>query len=258
MKLGRNRPPVAHAMHFARYAFEQAEPLPTPPDEIDLSPKAAASLAQIYDNDRLGDCVIAGCAHIVGVETANAGREFIATDEQIIRDYERIGGYRPNDPSTDGGCDEVAAIKSWKHHGCVDGTKIAGAIAVDGACALHVQQAFMLFENLMFAVELPDAWIENEPSESGFVWDVEGPPNPSQGHCVVGVGYNADGVIISTWGMLGIMTWAAVATYAVESAGGALYALVSHDMLMRGQRKAPNGFAWSELLADFAQFHPVL
>jgi hypothetical protein len=89
------------------------------------------------------------------------------------------------------------------------------------------------------------------PSAPGFVWDAAGPPDPENGHCVVGVGYNNKGVTIATWGMTGLMTDHAIAKYATPDAGGELYTVVSQDAIDKASQKAPNGFDWSQLLADF-------
>ena len=248
MKFGRIRPaPGRPKFKFSRYTTAS---LPTPPTNIDYSPAAAPCLGLIYLNDRLGDCVCAGGAHLVGVFTGNAGQLFTCSDAQVQSDYEAIGGYVPGDPSTDGGCDEETAFAYWTDVGFADGTKLAGWVALDGTNVTEIKQAIWLFEGVMFAVELPDAWVNPFPAGPGFVWGVAGPPNPKQGHCVVGVGYNAQGVIISTWGILGLITWEAVAKYAVSSVGGAIYGLLSPDVLARASCKSPAGVEWSELQAD--------
>ncbi len=246
MKFGRLRPVTPHAIRFAKYA---APDLPEPPPSANYAPLAATSLSMIYKNDELGCCVIAGGYHITGVATGNAGAEFCATDEEIVLDYSAIGGYVPGDPSTDNGCDELTAFAYWRDHGFADGTKIAGAVALDATNARQVKQAAEIFENLCFAIELPDAWVQDFDLET---WDVAGPPNPENGHCVVGVGYDEEGVLIATWGRLKKLTWAALATYCVDTAGGALYALLTPDQLAKGATAAPNGFDWATLQVDFA------
>ena len=70
-----------------------------------------------------------------------------------------------------------------------------------------------LFENLYFGLELPDAWINPMPDAPGFVWDAAGPADPQNGHCVVGVGYTAQGITIDSWGMTGLLTDKAIAKY---------------------------------------------
>jgi hypothetical protein len=249
MKLGRTRP-IAIGPHFKLRNYARLGVLPAPPTVCDYSTPAASCLANVFDNDSLGCCVISGAYHIVGVETGNAGTLFTATDAQIIADYSAIGGYVPGDPSTDGGCDEVTAQNFWMANGFADGTKLLGWLAVDATNTLEVQQACYLFENLYFGIELPDAWITPFPSANGFVWDA-GPPNPNNGHCIMGLGYSDAGVLIDSWGMIGTITWAALAALCVPAAGGSLSVWITPDQLAKGQTKAPNGFAWDDLIADF-------
>lgn len=251
VKLGRNRPPHRVRLHLRDYL--RLKDLPPPPPSVDYSPLAATALQQIYLNDRYGDCVIAGGYHVVGVETGNAdgGKPFIATDQQIVADYSKIGGFDPSNPqATDNGCDEQTALSYWQQSGFADGIKLAGWCAVDATNQTESMQAMSLFENLFFGIELPDAWVASMPSASGFVWDVAGDPDPQNGHCVVGVGYNAQGVQIATWGMIGTITWAAVAKYCAQPTGE-LYVMLSPDEVNAATQKAPSGVAWTELQADF-------
>jgi hypothetical protein len=250
IRLGRRRP-VARGPRLSLHNYIRSS-MPQPPPSCDYSAPAAPALENPYENDQLGDCVIAGGYHVVGTLTGNAGDLFTATTSQIIADYSAIGGYIPGDPSTDNGCDEQTALNYWAQTGFRDGTKLLGWLAVDATNQTEVQTALYLFENIYYGMELPDAWLgANIPRASGFVWDVAGPPDPQNGHCVCGVGYNAKGVLIDTWGMIGTLTFAATATYAVPSANGDLYVMLSPDQLAKGRKRAPNGFAWSQLIADF-------
>src|ERR1039457_2901176 len=62
--------------------------------------KAQDSIKRIYLNDRLGDCVIASLAHLIGLWTGNAsGTAVQATDAEINAIY------RIWNPRGDGGCD---------------------------------------------------------------------------------------------------------------------------------------------------------
>ena len=246
---GRKRPvPGGYCLKLRNYL--QAS-LPTPPTSADYTGKAQSSLANIYGNDTLGDCVVAGGYHIVGVETGNAGNQFTATSAQIIKDYSAIGGYVPGNPNTDQGCDEKTALGYWTSHGFADGTKLLGWLAVDPTNKTEMMQALYLFENLYFGIELPDAWITPFPSANGFTWDVAGSPDPENGHCIIGAGYNSNGVTVDTWGMLGTLTWAAIQKYCVQSAGGELYVMLTPDQLAKGATTAPNGVAWNQLITDF-------
>jgi hypothetical protein len=249
VKLGRKRP-VAKCprLHLKNYLVKD---VPPPPATVDYSGPAMSALSLVYLNDQLGDCVIAGGYHVVGLTTGNAnpGSPWIATDAQITADYSAIGGYVPGDPNTDQGCDEQTALNYWTQTGFADGTKLVGWMAVDATNMTECMQAMFLFENLYFGVELPDAWINPFPSSAGFTWD-DGTPDPNNGHCYMGVGYNAAGVQIDTWGLIGTMTWKAIAHLCSQGVGE-LYVMLTPDMLAKGQAKAPNGMAWADLLADF-------
>jgi hypothetical protein len=183
--------------------------------------------------------------------TANAGAEFVATIDQITADYSAIGGYVKGDPSTDQGCDEQTAFRYWSSNGFADGSKLAAWVAINAQNPKECMLAMYLFESDFFGIELPDAWINPFPSSNGFVWDV-GSPDPENGHCVVGTGYNAQGILIDSWGLRGLITWSAVAALCTDSAGGQLYALMTPDQLAKGQTKAPNGVDWTLLLQYFA------
>jgi hypothetical protein len=252
-RLGRKRP-VARCPRFALRNY-LTRSMPAPPVTCDYSKAAQPALSKIYENDNLGDCVIAGMAHVVGVLTGNAGgNATIYSNDQIIKLYSAIGGYVPGDPATDQGCDEQTALNYWENNGAPASTgthKIAGWMTVDATNPEEFRTALWLFENLYFGLELPDAWINPMPSAAGFVWDAAGPAVPENGHCVAGVGYTAQGITIDTWGMTGLMTNAAIAKYATQAAGGELYTVVSMDAISRADARAPAGFDWSQLIADF-------
>jgi hypothetical protein len=252
MKLGRKRP-LSKGPHL-RLRNYLTPSLPPAPANIDYSLDASAALAEMYLNDQLGDCVIAAIGHIEGVLTGNGNPPaLLYTQDQIIALYSAIGGYVPGNPNTDQGCDEVTALNYWQSSGAPSGSshKIAGWLAVDPSNRAEYEAALWLFENLFFGVELPDAWINPEPMGSGFVWDVAGPADPQNGHAFAGFGYNAQGVKIATWGMEGLITHAAIQQYCANADGGELYVVISQDSINRASQKAPSGFNWSQLVADF-------
>ena len=249
-KLGRNRP-IARGPRFSLRNYLMRG-IVSPPASCDYTKGAAAALANIYDNDTLGDCVIAGIAHVVGVLTGNAGTPFVYTNQQIITLYSAIGGYVPGNPATDKGCDEQTALNYWENNGAPAGShRIAGWLSVNAADPTEYRTAMWLFENLYFGLELPDAWLHPMPESSGFTWDAAGAADPNNGHCVAGVGYTAQGVTIDTWGMTGLLTDKAIAKYGSPKSHGDVYTVVSQDGISKASQKAPNGFDWSQLIADF-------
>ena len=255
VRLGGRRRPDRSLVRLKLRDYLKA-PAP-PPSSVDYSAKAQAAIAQVYDNTTLGDCVIAGFYHVLGVATGNAsGSPFIATDAQIVSDYSAIGGYVPGQPDTDQGCDELTALQYWQSTGCADGSKLAGFAEVDPCNLTELQTALWLFGGLYFGFELPDAWISPFPSDSSFVWDVAGDPDPNNGHCTMSASYSGSTFGLATWGLYGKITFAAISKYGSEAANGDVYVVLTPDWIARGQQLSPSGVDWSALQADLAALCP--
>ena len=248
-KLGRKRP-RARAMHLKMMHFTRPAML-HPPAALDYTAKAGAELAAPLLNDQLGCCTASAAFHIVGAMLGNADAPVAWTDEQVRLFYERFG-YRPDDPSTDRGANEVDVLNSWHTHGLLaDGShKIGGYVAVNADDPAELRAALWLFENVYFGVELPDEWINPFPARDGFMWGATaGAPDPENGHAFPGLGYNAEGVIIDTWGLTGVITWSAIAKYCGRAGNGVVWAVLSTDSLKRGVQKSPEGFNWTQMIA---------
>lgn len=249
VKLGR-RVPVAQGPQFRLENYLGAT-LPSPPATLDYTQgvSTSAALANIDGNDTVGDCVIAWLLHQLAVWTGNAGGvAFNATRTQAIAMYSAITGYNPSDPSTDQGTDPAVAMNWIIANGYPNGDKPLGWVRVTPAL---LRQAIWLFEGNGFGIGLPDAYVQNMPSSNGFVWDAAGVSNPNNGHMFLGAGYDASRILIDTWGLLGWFTDAAVAAYATAVSGGEIDILLSADMIAAAAAKAPSGFDWQALVADF-------
>ena len=252
---GRNKPKAFYPRLSLKNYLTRS--LPNPPPLWNYGRLAINSLSQMYLNDSLGDCVIAAMAHASGVLTGNAtnGAPLILTAAQIDSLYSAIGGYVPGDPSTDNGCDIQTALNYWGVNGLLPSTteahKIQGYLAINPANISEIQLAIFLFENLIFGVDLPDSWVNPFPSVSNFVWTPEGEPDENNGHCFTGYAFNKLGVSISTWALEGLITYPAIAQYCASSNQGELYTALSQDSIITAKSRAPNGFDWTQLLADF-------
>lgn len=251
-KLGRKPLTVRYpTLKFANY-LKGIETLPAAPATADYTPKAMTAISQMYLNDQLGDCVCAGIEHVAGVLSGNAGTPLLFTDEQTKAIYSAACGYAGT-PATDQGCDIQAVLAYWQNHGNPNGSghKIAGYLAVDPTNIAECRLAVWLFENLIFGVALPDHWVNPMPESEGFTWDVAGEPDPNNGHCFTAFGYDQDKFKISTWGMLGNITNAAISKYTVAHAGGELYTVISQEQLIKATNKTPAGLDWTSLVEDF-------
>jgi hypothetical protein len=250
-KLGRLRPRARGPRLFLKNYLLRT--FPSGPSVFDYSGPAAQSLNDVYLNDIEGCCVISAMAHITGVFTANAcGAPLMFKSADLNRLYSAIGGYVPGDETTDNGCDELTALNYWAQFGLFPDSshRSVGYISVNPLDIIELRTANWLFENLFLGMELPDEWISPFPNTSGFIWDIAGEPNPDNGHAVAAVGCSKDGIIISSWGLLGTLTFAAARKYLLPPTGE-LYAVLSNDIINKAMKKAPNGFDWTQLLADF-------
>jgi hypothetical protein len=251
-KYGRKRP-IARPLRFGLNNYLKKSLPPAPAECKDLVLPARDSLSRVYLNDKLSCCTAAAAFHVEYVMLAAAGVVAVGDDNDVLRFYSGSTGYIPGKPETDLGGDEQTVLNYWREHGLVQGRrKIAGHIFVNAQHIEEMKSAIWLFENLYFGIEMPRAWTHpRQPQESGFIWDVAGEPDYSQGHAFPAIGYDERGVYISTWGMVGLMTWRAASYYATRGAGGEVHTILSPDSLIRATKRTPHGFDWSQLVADF-------
>jgi hypothetical protein len=209
----------------------------------------------MYLNDQLGDCVIAAAAHMIQQWTTYAGREVRITDSDVMLGYEQVGGYSPNDPSTDNGCDMLTALRYWRKVG-FGGHRIAAYVSVNLKNPAEVAQAIYLFGGVYAGVALPVS--AQEPTQTGQYpcWSVphyglngDGSPGSWGGHCIPLFGYSLDkagnpGTMLVSWGELYDMTWKFLRAY-----GDECWAVLSLDWFNK-VGVAPNGFNLTQLAAD--------
>lgn len=243
-KLGRKRPLVrGPRLHLKNYLYRS---LPSPPLSVPVI-NDYALFKDILDNGDIGDCTIAAAFHITGALLSSAGTpiEFgLNADNAKALYFQLTGGQ-------DTGLDEQLVLNHWQKNGLLpNGAHQATAwCAVNAADDVQMRTAIALFGNVYFGVELPDQWLDFA-GQGGFVWGVEGDPDPENGHAFAGLGYDAGGVIVNSWGMEGQITWEACAKYASGGGGGECYTVLSPDILKKIEEKSPAGFDLSQLKAD--------
>lgn len=220
-------------------AYLDVPALPPLPAESNWLPKV--SKFNMGGNDRYGDCVICGAAHMHQVWTANAGKEVIIPDKTIIDTYFKFTG------GVDSGLNLLPTLKTWRSKGMF-GDKIAAFVSVNPKKITQMQYACWLFGGVYLGLDMPEAW------QGANKWDV-GPFGPYLkweagtwgGHCVNVVETNAEGYIVSTWGSTMPLTAAAMAMYADEA-----YAILTLDWFDK-THTSPSGFKWRDLQADLAE-----
>lgn len=109
----------------------------------------------MYLNDRIGDCVFAALGHmIMALSTYGHGTTITVTDADILKGYEDVTGYNPNDPATDQGTVIQDALDYWRKTG-IAGHKILAFAEVDPQNQAEVDAALSLFGTLILGVNLP-------------------------------------------------------------------------------------------------------
>ncbi len=241
VKLGRRPPdkPLVSVPRLASYLDFGAMAAP-PPDVCDYYTKAGSSLGRMYLNDQYGDCVIAGKYHTVGVWSGNdSASTIVGTDAEVYQSYQAICG------PGDNGCVITSVLDAMRSSGLPFGGvrhTIDGYVAVDWTNKDMVKAALFIFGNLTLGINLPQAWT------SSSIWDVT-TSGIVGGHDVAAVGYRADGVIISSWGKLYVITWAAFTSRKwLEEC----YVLLGPDWY-GNDKVAPSGIDVVTLKADLAK-----
>jgi hypothetical protein len=208
-------------------------------------------ISQVYGNDSIGNCTIAGKAHLIGCFTGNANPPpAIFATAQIESDYFRLTG------GPDSGLDEITVLEDWRDNKApLLGAQhnISGFASVDATNTAHVEFAIFAFFNGYLGLSLPDAYIDPPPSRNGFIWDEAGDPNPDNGHCIVAVDADAKGIYVLTWGLWGIMTWRALAKYLVPNVGGEFHVALTNEIIEQAKQVTPSNFNFAQLQTDLPQ-----
>jgi hypothetical protein len=201
-------------------------------------------------NDKIGDCVIAMMLHSIEDFHLDAGTPPPAfTDADAISIYSAITGYNPNDPSSDRGTDEGAAMRYWEHPGLQStgngSHTIVATVAVDPSNLNECRIAIDEFIDLQIGIALPiSAQGETEWTVVGDGKTGHSAPGSWGGHGIPYREYDAETFKCVTWGAELLLTVPFHQDYAQEA-----HVVVTQEMLNK-QGVGPSGVAWDELIAD--------
>jgi hypothetical protein len=229
--------------------FDHEHDSAPPPAQVDYWTKGMQAVKEMYLNDRLGDCCLAMIEHSTGLWTGNElGTPIIATDQETSGNYHHVCG------PGDNGCVVTDVMDAWKRGLPMGGVthRIDDYVAIDWTNKQLVQVAIDIFGTIQLGVSLPSAW-----TKTNCVW---GPSRGNVGgHCVPagsyganlsdanGKPFNADGVSISTWAGLALITWPCFLSHQYI---GEAYVPLSPDWYSNGNL-APNGINVAGLQAAF-------
>lgn len=220
-----------------------------PPASIDYTAKALSSIRQTLGNagpGAEGDCVIASGGHGVGVWSGNdtdSGGVIVQTWNEALSEYHRIGGPQDNGLVITDALDDMVQT----------GLLCAGTRRkIDGWAGVAQTQDMIRaciaeFGSMRIGFNVPGEWM-NSASE-GFVWDTPRSYSFVGGHDVRLAGYTTQGIIVCTWGLLGIMTWKAILDSRIVDE---LYVELSPNYY-GPDNVSPSGFQMAALKAALAQ-----
>lgn len=169
----------------------------------------------VLGNDQVGDCTCAEVGHQVNQLTwYGSGVEVKPTDTQVLAFYSAITGYDPAKPDTDTGAYIQDVLAYWRKNGLI-GHKIVAYAAVDVSNVVEVKQAIALFGSLNVGINFPGSAMDQ--FNAGQDWDVVKGAKVEGGHCIMVLGYDANGLDLITWGKRIRMTWAFWKKYVDEA-----------------------------------------
>lgn len=196
--------------------------LPAPPASVEYG----ASLKYgMDDNDKIGDCVMAGCAHLIQAWNAEVKeKDAIPSDSAIETEYFKLTG------GQDSGLNEASVLQTW-HKSGLFGHKIEGYAPVDFKDITALHQTIAFYGGVMFGIACPES--AQEQFGAGQPWTVV-PGSPIEGgHCIVAIGYDAQYVHCVTWGAVVKVSYPFLSRYLDEA-----WCIISSEFVEAGKGPA--------------------
>lgn len=153
----------------------------------------------MYLNDSLGCCTCSAAGHMVEAWTAKAtGTAVMVTDNDVLKAYEDVSGYRPGEPWTDQGA-VMQDVNAHLMKTGIGGHKIAAYAQVDHTNLAEVKAALYLFGEVYVGVNLPNSALQQ--NEAGQPWTVVADDGGiAGGHAINLARIGPDGMTVITWG----------------------------------------------------------
>jgi hypothetical protein len=194
-----------------------------PPDAVDWRERALeVTGVDVYDNDPLDNddhssCVACGALRSIQVRRAITGGDARRPTAGMADSLYRAWGW-DGTAANDVGLNSEQAAMQWAQHGIQWGDSwldIPSVAAVDPKNIAHVKAAIAFLGPVQTDLALPTAW-QQEQSTWTVISGSWGTPNGWGAHRTCAVGYDQYGVYLVTWGQRRLLTWSAVATYAIN------------------------------------------
>jgi hypothetical protein len=190
----------------------------------------------IDGNAIYGDCTIAGVAHLIAVWNWLFKHKVPVPSEAVIdAEYFKLTG------GQDTGLVEANVLAAWRSTGLF-GEKIAGYAPIKPSDIEGIKQAIAFYGAAYLGILCPNS--AQQQFANGEPWSYVG-EQAVDGHCIVAVGYNAQGVECATWGRVVLVEWNFLAHYLTEA-----WVILSQQLVAAG--KDTLGVDLPALTADLA------
>jgi len=168
----------------------------------------------VADNDRLGDCVVAGHIHLSQAVAQEIGGTYTYPGDAATQvEYFKLTG------GQDTGLSESTFLQTARQAPIL-GSQVDTFCPIDHTQMDHVKSAIYAFGGAFLGVVLPQSAQNQFPG----TWSVV-PGSPIEGgHCIVAIGYDTQFVYIVTWGKVIRCTWEWFNEYVEEA-----YAIIYND-----------------------------
>jgi hypothetical protein len=182
-------------------------------------------------NDTLGDCTIAGADHVIATENALLGTKDRRPTPAILEaQYKTLS---PNDQ----GCVIATVLQTWRSGGLFampTGTnKISQYAPFDQRKKAEFLQVIAFTGNAYIGISCPQSAQQQfaKQAKTGTLvpWTVVKGSPVAGGHCIVAVGYEAEGLLCVSWGGVVLVTWAFVTKYCDEG-----WAILTQELAEQG------------------------
>lgn len=246
MKLGKKLPKLDHrTLKGAKYMASMPNYHAAPPWR-DWTNKAMPDYGMML-NDNIGDCTCAAVGHLIQTWTSEHGNELTLPDSAILKAYEDVGEYNPNDPSTDNGAHMLDVLNYWRGTG-VGGHRINSFVEIDYRNINEVKAAINAFGGVYVGAMLPTSAQKQKTWTGSTARPLHGDdlPNSWGGHAIMAPAYDNSTITFITWGAKQKADWEWWVDYVDEC-----YAIIS-DEWVAATMLAPNGFDLSALISDLS------
>jgi hypothetical protein len=207
---------------------------------------------EMFLNNKLGDCAIAGSIEEVRLANALRGVTVNFTDATALANYSAITGYNPDDPSTDGGTDVHQLYDYRKTTGIVDADgqyhKIVAYAGLTPGDWDELLIALSMFDMVGIGIQVQD-YCEQQ-FEDGQPWSLErGFHQTVGGHYIPVVGAtDINTAQLYTWGSIGGITKPFYEKFSTVSV-----VALTDEIFEQG--KTPEGLDAAQLAQDLTEFN---